>query len=380
MRLVSFALGLLSVWLGYRFAKRDGALMLAMLPTAAYYSAESRSYSLLICAVLLGVWAAKEDRWRWWAVALLFTSLAHNVGYFYAAALWLYGVLSWRSWRIAAAGIFAGVPAVAWVVIAGYAQVQDLTVTGWWTPPFDAVQIAAPLWFVFGERANGVWMFVAAAAVVGALVVPVVMHFWRKDRALLLIALGVPLALIVVSLLWQNIYLHRAMLPSTILLTALGWAGLLSSNLYAANARAIRLAVYPVLIVAMTAMYFDPRTDIRAELRQICQDADIIYNTSVENQFLTRYYMPDMPSVIWQDARVYRSQSIRDEALYVFGWQRAQLADLRGQRVCVLDSQYPHAAPTERIYFEPLRPVALSTHTVWDVPTIAYMRVLMVQP
>jgi len=187
--------------------------------------------------------------------------------------------------------------------------------------------------------------------------------------------------LIIISLFWRNIYLQRTMFPSVVLIVCAGWLTLTNAYAYRADRHTARLIVYPALLAAILMGYQSPRRDIRPALVQACNGADVVFNTSVENQFFTAYLLPNVESVLWEHARVYRNQSIGDKALHVFGWRRAALEDLSGQTVCVMDSQYPHARPAERLYFaSEVRPLAQSTRVLWDGTPSAYMRVLEVIP
>jgi hypothetical protein len=73
--------------------------------TAMFYASESRMYGWLGLLVLLGVLCLLEGRWVWLGIVTVLMLWSHNYGIFYAATIWLAGVI-WSAGRFP--GMFFG--------------------------------------------------------------------------------------------------------------------------------------------------------------------------------------------------------------------------------------------------------------------------------
>lgn len=163
------------------------------------------------------------------------------------------------------------------------------------------------------------------------------------------VMLIVPALVAFISVSWRNIYLERPLIASiTLLIIPVSY---FIVNAYQADKLLIQVVLIALAVIGMVSFIQKPRGGVGQEINRVCNGADLIYNTSVENQFTTSYYSL-VPVMLWQDASVYLNQSIRDEYRWVFDWNEGQIADIPpGTLVCAMDYQYPHANPKERTYF-----------------------------
>jgi len=383
VRLPSLVFALASIWLMYQIGSRwnhatgiTAALLLALLPAHIYYSVEARPYAMMLFVVLLMLWSVQTDRCWLFVVAGSATALSHNIGYVYLVVVGSYVVWMYR-WRWLAPVMAAFTVAALWMPTL-MKQRSHLDVDGWWLRPFTPSQILAPLTdMLVGTRIPSWYILQFVAVMAGVLVLALIVSrskLWQEPE-MLLVMFGVPVLIIGHSVIRYNIYLERPLIASvTLLLVPVAY---LIQSAYHADRRTLAFVLIPLSVLGVIGFYQEPREN--TDLQTACSGADVIFNTSVENQFISSV-TTDFRTVLWSGATVYRNQSIREEYLYLFDFEKLSLDDLAGQRVCVIDAQYPHSNPKERAYFrQNLIPLAEETTVIWSHADSAYMHAIQFQ-
>lgn len=249
VRLLSALLGLVTVYLGMRFAsdlldERAGlmaGLLLAIAPFPVHYSQEVRMYALMALLLLSATWAFRRalDRggvWRWSLFALLaaLAQYTHTLSAFYLAAL-AASALGRRRWVEVRATLLAGLAALLlyfpWLLYVP-SQISRLRWAYWVTQPGLAELIRTWLVFVAGLP---VWQWTLGIGLFGTFLASAMAAFGSlrarqaADRSAgaglwCLYLAVVPPALMFLFSYWQPVYLERALLASGIaFLIWLGW-------------------------------------------------------------------------------------------------------------------------------------------------------------
>lgn len=354
LRLPSLIFGVLLIYLVYRMVlalklSREvailSALLVALLPTAAYYAAEARTYAFLSCLAVGMVIAIAEDRPGWFVLCGVLIVWSHNLGVFYLGVMGLAALLLYRRerrWWLA--GIAAALGAGLWLPFL-YVQSQRVA-GGFW---IDQLTPGGVLWYLtdgtIGRRLPDPLVAPLYLAVfVILLIAAVTLRRWLKSsQGILYLALvvGVPCAVALVSILWRPVYLTRALLPCGVGLVVL-WAYLL---IHSPARGALRIVSAAVLITGVISFSMPSlaRTNIRAMLRA-CVGSEYAYATSIPAAMFMSYYV-DAPLLAWTDAGDL-NQSLTPEAKAAFLLVSADEPP-RGD-VCVLALDTPMTSDKER--------------------------------
>lgn len=351
LRFPALVCGLALIYLVYRLAshldKRTAlvaAALVAVLPTQIYYANEARGYALLTCAVLTMVISLQENRPRLFAWAGVVTMYTHNLGFVYFGLLGLYALRS-RRWVYQV--FLAGMIGCLWLP-SMLAQSQDVA-DGFWLSPLTPGLIFAPLLTMTMRRGAGDYTLIASTVIL-ALTVSAVMFsfrpFLRRFPVWGLFTLAAPGLIALVSVVWRNVYLDRALLPSMTGLI-IAWA------FFLAHTRpAIRLLTIAVLIPALLFAllgHYDPlntRLNIRQLLQRGCQGTDVAYVTTLPAGFLASYYLGSI--VVWPQANDL-NQSLPQSSKDALGWTVARFDELSG-RICLVEAVNALNSRQERSY------------------------------
>jgi hypothetical protein len=143
----------------------------------------------------------------------------------------------------------------------------------------------------------------------------------ERGRLWLVLILGVPLAVAVVSWLWTPIYLNRALLPSVLAFMPI-MAKFLVEN------RRTRwlwrgMTAFSLLLALVGMLRSGGNTQEGRDMQQFCAGADVIYNTGLSTAFISRYYVPDIQSYLAPTVRTDQGMKLADYALDALDFQIA---------------------------------------------------------
>lgn len=322
LRLPSLVTGLIAVWLMYRVtleslhherAAKIAALIMALLPMSVYYSNEARGYSLLVCLVLLMVLAVLDNRPAWFVFGSL-AAYTHAYGALYVLVIGLAALVYsrrrsayWRRWWLLSVSI-GGALVLAWLPFMVY-QSRDIS-NGFWMRPFSWPGV---VWYPVTTTVGGnmpAWLGLVSIVVVTAVTtLALARRPWRYSRPALLLGvwLAVPIAAALVSALWSNIFLARALLPAGVILIVF-WSWYLVNGPYR---RAAGVALAAVLIAGVLAYWATPRENVRDYLAQ-CEGANSTYALDNHIGIIALYYSP-VPVLVWSEAND-TTQELSEEA------------------------------------------------------------------
>lgn len=362
LRFPSLLCGLLVVYLIYRLAlalqqPRPTALVAAaivsVLPAALHYSHEARGYSLLAAAVLLMTIAVLERKPFWFFVAGVVALYTHNLGWFYVGVMGLTGLYIRRShrgiWLIACA--LVALTGAMWLPTA-LRQSADIA-DGFWLQTLNLGEFLRTI--VIGTMYTKIptdLLLPITGGVVGISVLSVAFALrWllsSRGMVYLVMVLGAPLLIAIVSIFWRNVFIERAVLASMLAMSIV-WARLLTLS-YKGDGLAIAGAVTPMLALGLV-LYYTPsefRFDARNLLPRACQNTDVTYTTTNSLAFIANYYLPN--TVVWPDSNDL-NQQLPPEAKTALGWEQMDFNQLRG-RVCLIDAENALNRADERAYVQ----------------------------
>jgi hypothetical protein len=243
------------------------AALAALSPMQIFYAQEARPYAALSFAVALMIYAGAKIaaqrgrgagsprsialRWGMVAAASALTAWFQYVGLFYCFLFGLFILFHWAvAERFAKGYLLAALAAGALALLAISPQLPWLLARGgdWnestWVPAPSAENVTAAAVDLFGARMTlfGVNIELLALLALAALAAAGALRLWRSGgrsqcALLLLLALGPILLVLGVSLTGPNIFVHRALIGSSLpfyMLVAVGLASV--------PARAMRIA------------------------------------------------------------------------------------------------------------------------------------------
>lgn len=354
LRAPALLFSLASIWMIYKLGRlyldRRAALwaagLMAVMPAQIYYGSEARAYSLLMFAALLVIYARTVRARGLWVAAVAVLPLIHNIGYIYAGLAWLEG---WRGWRLPRRWLIAAalVPAL-WLpgMLAQSGDVAD----GFWLSFSPGSVLAAVIDLTVGHEIIEPWILHAVGGTSAALLIGAVNSGWllrKRTRLMLAYLIGVPAILALLSIVWQPVYLSRALLPVGALLclvmaraaTTAGGSGL-----------SARLLLIPALMLATTSSLSTDtgRVDL-SPLSDACNDLPV-FATSIPAAMIASYYVGD--AVLWDQASDL-NQSLPPEARAAMF---RQAAAPRAGRWCLPVVSNALTGDHERALLDQLRP------------------------
>lgn len=354
-RLPSLIFGVLAVYLVYKLArawrfKYSVAIMsasfMAVMPTMIYYSTEARAYSLLLCSVLGMLIAIVEKRYLLFAFTAIITMYAHNIGFAYVGVIGIaWFLFSSNRLRLSPVLIMVAVAGGVWLPVM-FSQSKDIS-DGFWLTDLNIGGVFAPI-------INNTIGASVPSDILPLVSIPVIvmsgLGLWRslkmyKQRPLFLVVmLGVPALLALVSALWRNVYLERALLPSTALLI-ICWSDFFV-NLNHKDKNVLKFTALPSLLIVMVGAY-GSRFDTRGMLINNCIGLPA-YATTLPASFTANYYLPVV--YVWSRANDL-NQTLTETAKQAMEWDFREFDELSG-RVCLIDAHNALNSQIERDYVQ----------------------------
>lgn len=240
VRLPSVLASLASLWVFWLILRRmvvssegpgfqiTALAIFALLPSQIYYAQEGRQYALLTLLVLLAWWCILDFRWLWLIVVTTAMLYLHNYGMFFAATLWLAGIIYWRSsdicernykyFRIITLSMaISGVLFVPWLV---YLFRQMAEIHGsYWMVNFTFGSVISDIAHSFWSQGVSLPIMLLCVAVFWGMLGYCVVDVIRReemfcDLPLLVLGIGPAVLAVIVSLVWQPVMLFRGLVPS----------------------------------------------------------------------------------------------------------------------------------------------------------------------
>jgi hypothetical protein len=375
LRLPSLIFGLVAIVLVYRlawvfdFTERESltaALVFALLPAQIYYATEARTYAFFTMLLLLALLAYFAERPAWFVLVGTALPLTHAYGYLYLAAFGI-GILLHGGWRwrwIVALGVVAVVSA-SYIpfIIQQSSDVSD----GYWLPDPQPLRLLTTLpttltiYHLRDIATIPVW---AGTFGIYVLTIGALWSWWRRPQARLIasILVIVPVLAMVVSLVWNNIYLPRALVPGFSLL-ALPWARLLFDTPQRDLLRRLSIALALIAIPSMT-----PR-GVNTAAYHACNatGADAAYFTNIQAAVVGSYYL-DMPVYAWPPASEANNSYPSDFWPYL-GVTTAELEELEGT-ICSFERETLSSSDAETAYRTTLPPGEVIFNAPDNVPYV----------
>jgi 4-amino-4-deoxy-L-arabinose transferase-like glycosyltransferase len=315
IRLLSAIPGAIAVWLVWLigrelFPEKPGinliaTAIMALNPFQVYFSQEARNYSFMQLWVLLGIWCAlkgfKENRWLYWVGLGLAAALGLIFNFstaFYMAALFIWPLFRFReNWqnRLIPKMYLAG---GGGALLAGLLLLPKLTgrlgviKNNFWIPaPEPLIVLRTFYTFIFGAVPANIFLAAFAIAfVLLAVTLGQTFPAWWRDRkadsglARCLWLLFAPLFLfIVVSLLFQPLYLDKALIASSpFYYLLIGWAIWRPDATQRGGAI---LAGIPLLLALVVGSLLQPA----------------LYNGQLQPLYIARYNVPQINQYLSQE-------------------------------------------------------------------------------
>lgn len=346
----------------FRRAAIVAGLLAGIMPAFVYFGQDARMYPLLTFGVLLALYAAMVNKWRLLFAGGLIAVYSQNVGVLYILCLGvvvlLYQISTWQNMRSLdwigdherrqafnnvllwpALALF-GV-ALAWSPWAVVVVHQMGTVHGqFWLPTgLSPIQFFEPLllstmgWRLLDPLSIPLYLVAIGFTLLGFYAAR---HLLRDYHGQLLIAviIGTPVSLALLSGLWANVYVFRALLPSaTALMVVWAYPLVWAKRANKLTAWAILL---PAVALGLYCQFFVPtkgRMDTAAFLAVVRDNwapGDVMYHTSATTAITMGWYSPaDWPQIIRPSTG--SIISITNETRAAFGLKSATFDELRAQ-------------------------------------------------
>ncbi len=334
LRLPAALLGIATVILVWRialllhFEPRTAfvaGLLACFLPSLLYYSQEARMYSLLVCSLHLAIWAALDRRWIILTLACIILVYSHNMGLFYFLALASVTLLTIpyhdRQWG--KAWLAFGLAGSAWALLLPLLLEQTGQVgASYWLPPLT---VGGLIWPVFamtiGTRLADIFQMPCYLIMLIMIVVGLInSRRWLispAGRTVAAVAFGAPALMILVSLAWRNVYMHRVTLPAMTLLLFPVAYGLMHLN--EPNRLLARATFIPALAIGVIAFYFPvaamgrgSQVNWLAPIRNGYQAGDVLYHLTVDSAIADAYYAHGLDQALFPESNDL-AQSLTDK-------------------------------------------------------------------
>lgn len=366
LRLPATILSIISVLLLWRIALALGmdkrtayiaGLLAAVMPMGIYYGQESRMYALLSCCVLLMLWGALRGNWVVFALAGAGAVYTQNLALVYVGCIGLAVLLGkWGQWREMLKPLLAlGFIGLAWSLwLPVFIEQSQQVKSGFWVPPLTIGAWLFPFpTMIMGVRLPQVLQLHVYAVAIGLTVISLIVcrQWLYRDSGLLVlsVAIGMPLALGLISLLWRSIYLPRALLPSAMALLLL-WAYTLL-HLSPPNRRVAWATVIPMLGVALIAHYYpaskrESVPDMVAPVVRGWEPNDVIYYISINTAIQYGHYLQDKPYALFPEATDL-NQSLTPETKAAMGLHEQSIDNVYYRRAWLMAVSNPLTSEDE---------------------------------
>lgn len=357
LRLPSLIASLILIYAIYRLAyaytrevsvAQTAAGLVAVLGAPMSYAAEARHPALLALCVIGALIALAERRQWLFAVCVIAGAYLHSIGMVYMGVFVL--AAWWIGWQRTAIGVMCA--SAFWIpsMALQSSQVAD----GFW------IQDQIPLKHIVEMtvyRMDGVEpgsVIQVYAFIIGWSLVGVYMsRDWIAKRGghWIAIAVGVPLLLAIISILWKPIYLSRALLAPALLLT-ITWAYAWPRVHWVWRGLLVVAVVMSWFGVLNEPEKFDAR-DVGALFYE-CAGSDFMYVTSTNMAIQAIAYSPE-PVMIWRHGNNLHQQ-LSDDAKDAMGMLTiGGSQDLPEGEICVLAQVSLYTTATEQAEINHIR-------------------------
>jgi hypothetical protein len=365
LRLPSLFAGMLLIYLAHRFAKRVTdyktafwvAILVAFLPAFVHYSAEARYPIFLACAVVGMAIGANENRRVVFVLCAMGAIMTHNLGMVYVIVLCIYALTKYRSWAWVWAIGGVGIVVCAWLPIF-ILQATDVA-NGFWLIGRN------PLWLYIDMTVLGglpPWVIVTYPVFIGVTVFGCFRTFYGANRVWLLIGIGVPALLAVISQV-KPVYLERAMIASAVMVVVV-WAWVCARSI------AWRVAILFSLVLVNVGYFSQMADDDAVTLTKVfanCDGASAVY-TFANNITIMATHFTDLP-VYTHPRSDNLHQQLSADAKTAMGLKIINFDDLRGDICVVISNDYYTGGDAElfMLMTDPLYPpVHMSDSPVYE--------------
>lgn len=324
LRMPSLIASLILIYAVYRLARlytgsidtaRIAAGLTALLGAPMNYAAEARYPALLALCVIGALIALAERRRILFFVCVVAAAYLHSIGMVYAVVLAIAAAYLSSYWLPVA--LAATAAACLWLPVMAYQSAQ--VAAGFWLQAQNPLKFIVEMTIFTMDGIEPGVVVACYAIVISWTILGVYMsrHWILKQRAALwlLVAIGVPVLLAVISAVWKPIFLSRALLAPALLLVitwAVAWPRI-PWLWRGALMMAVVLSWYGVLFEP--AETFDTR-DMRAIYAE-CSGADYVYVTST-NMAIQAMAYAEPPVRIWRHGNNL-DQSLSDDAKTAMG-------------------------------------------------------------
>jgi hypothetical protein len=334
----------------------------SLLGAPMNYAAEGRYPALLALCVIGALIALAERRRVLFFVCAVAAAYLHSIGMIYAVVLGLAAAYLSAYWLPVALATAAAV--ALWVPIMLHQSAQ--VAAGFWLHAQNPLKFIVEMTVFTMDGIEPSVTVVVYAIVIGWTILGVYMsrHWILKRGALwLLIAIGAPVLLAVLSAVWKPIFLSRALLAPALLFVmtwAVAWPRI-PWLWRGAMITAVVLSWYGVLFEP--AETFDTR-DMK-EIFQECADSDFVYITST-NMAIQAMAYAEPPVRIWRHGNNL-DQSLTDDAKAALGMFLVSGVEAVPEgKICLIDQVSHRTNETERQEINNLR----QTHTLIEDRTL----------
>lgn len=359
LRLPAYIAGLITALAIYRLTialklgdkvALTAALLTCFWPAHVYYSTEARGYSLLALLIILCLIAILEKRPLLFLLSSIFLPLLHAIGYLWIATLlmlyvglFLYRRQSHKEIKPEKGDLIAIIPSIT--ISLSYLpfllkQSQDVK-DGFWLQ-FHGVEAVRLL-----NEMSIAWRIPISLTIAlnGSIVVLTILSLYASRRWLekplglifLLAVITTPALTAIISIVWNPIYLNRALLASPLLLTIpIAYA---YHHLNLGDRFTLRLLLIPTIAISYLAMLgffgeYGKRAPMGDYINDSCQYADAVFTASTAVKFIADYYAPESVNVSILRYANDLNQHLPNEAKEALSWQ--QVDNLPPGKTCIL--------------------------------------------
>jgi hypothetical protein len=387
LRLPSLLAGLGCLWMVWKLMQSFKltivqqiavSALVAFLPGPIWMSQDARIYSILSLLFLGAIWCAMEGKHLGLVALCGLLPYAHNIGPVYAATVFVIA-LAIYPWKIRTLLRLAAWTSVAW--IPALAHLLQVAQTPFWTGPLT---LGSGLWSWLtalwaGTLGNGLGLILALAllAVTIPLGFPKIKSPFRKISG---IAWTLPIAaLLLASVVWQNIFTYRVLMPLAYPFALwLGWE--LGLSVPTERFRRPALAAFWGLMLVVGLVGWHPSArgaDLdrsAAAIRSAWRSGDVLYYATDTVRLPFEYYIGDLDG--------YLGDIVTDPFLVLPGSEHtaAPFSTLIGpigyQRVWLVIPDEPLFNPTARVQLNLLigdRQPVLHLHYLQAAPINVYL-------
>lgn len=339
LRLPSLVAGIALVWLMHRLTRsltKDRAvaqlatILTAVLPAMIYYSTEARYPALLACLIIASIITLNENKPRLFLFAAGFLAYFHALGLAFAVVLAILAFMRARGDRLWA--LMGGVVALTngMQIPVFLLQSKDVS-NGFW------LLSSVPFWHVIDMTVTRAAPSIPAAVVTWSTSIALSLfgiwqsrHWFFKQPALVLLT-ALPVAIWVIGLVWNPLYLTRTLIAPALLLVV-AWAYFLIRSPLRRVHSVLSAALVVTLAISGVELYTEDRSVVDNMLTA-CAGADVVYATST-NMAIMLQAQTTIPVAVWDNSDNLHQQ-LSKSAKLAMGFDFEEVSRLAGD-VCVV--------------------------------------------